>query len=207
MNINKEAKEIGIKLNIDHKINSLAERPAFITIKDHQLNFKTNPSYRLINPTKSEIGRISKHILDKINTQLKDKLQLNQWKNTKAVTKWFTAITNKNNSAFIQFDITDYYPSITEYTLDRALEFAAQHVPVSQDDIRIIKHCRKSLPFHDNKPWIKKNKLNNQLFTVTMCGFNDEDVRTGRYPDTFPTIKHNQKHRYRTIQRRWSNHH
>ena len=39
--------------------------------------------------------------------QLKDKLQLNRWKKTKAVTEWFTAMTNKNNTAFIQFDITD----------------------------------------------------------------------------------------------------
>ena len=94
-NINKEAKWIATKLNIDHKINSIAEQPAFITIKDHKPNFKINPSYRLINPTKSEIGRISKHIQDNINTQLKDKLPLNQWKNTKAVTNWFTAITKK----------------------------------------------------------------------------------------------------------------
>ena len=92
-------------------------------IKDHKPNFKTNPSYQLTNPTKFEIGRISKHILDK------NKLQLNRWKKTKAVTNWFTAITNKNNTAFIQFDITDYYPCIIKYTLDRALELAAQHIP------------------------------------------------------------------------------
>ena len=79
----------------------------------------SNPTYWLINPSKSEIGKISKHILDYINTQLMDKLQINQWKNTKAVINWFTAITNKNNTAFIQFDITDFYPSITEYTFDR----------------------------------------------------------------------------------------
>ena len=34
-NINKEAKEMAPRLNIDHKINSIAEQPAFITIKDH----------------------------------------------------------------------------------------------------------------------------------------------------------------------------
>ena len=81
-----------------------------------------------------------------------DNLQLNQWKNTKAVTNWFTAVSNKNNIAFIQFDITDFYPSSNSYTLDRALELAAQHVPISQYSIRIIKHCRKSLLFHDSKP-------------------------------------------------------
>ena len=47
-----------------------------------------------------------------------DKLQLNQWKNIKALTNLFTAITNKNNTAFIQFDIIDFFLPITEYTLD-----------------------------------------------------------------------------------------
>ena len=172
--INKEAKEIATKLNIDYKINCIAEQPAFITIKDHKPNFKTNPSYRLINPTKSEIRKISKHILDNINTQLKEKLQLDQWKNTEAITNWFTAISNKNNTTFIKFDITDFYPSISEHTLDRALELAAQHVPVSWGDIRINELCGKSFLFHDNKPWIKK--LNNQFFDVIMCSFDDMEV-------------------------------
>ena len=83
--------------------------------------------------------------------QLKENLQLNQWKNTKAVTNWFTAITHKNNATFIQYDITDNYPSIAGYRLDRALELAAQNVCVSREDIRIIKNCWK-LPFHINKP-------------------------------------------------------
>ena len=93
--INKEVKEIATKLKINHKINSIAEQPAFITIKDLKPNFTTNPTYRLINPSKSEIGKISEHILDNINKQLIDKRQLNQWKNTKAVTNWFIAIPNR----------------------------------------------------------------------------------------------------------------
>ena len=92
----------------------------------------------------------------------------------KTFTKWLTAIPNKNNTAFIQFDITYFYPSITEYTLNRAQELAAQYVAVSQYDIRIIKHCRKSLLFHDGKPWIKK--LNNHLFDVTIGSFDGTDV-------------------------------
>ena len=55
-NINKETKEIALELNIDHKINCITDQLAFTKIKDHNPNFKTNPSYRLINPTKSEIG-------------------------------------------------------------------------------------------------------------------------------------------------------
>ena len=93
-------------------------------------------------------------------------LQLNQWKNTKAITNWFTVIPNKNNTAFIQFDIT-------EHTLDGGLDLAAQHVPVSHNDIRNIKHCCKSLLFHDGKPWIKKL---NHLFDVTMGSFDGVEM-------------------------------
>ena len=53
-NINKDDKEIVTELNIDLKINSIAEQPASITIKYHKPSFKTNPSYRLINPTNTK---------------------------------------------------------------------------------------------------------------------------------------------------------
>ena len=86
--------------------------------------------------------------------------------NTNAVTNWFTAITSKNYTVFIQFDITDYNTSITKYTLDRPLKLAAVHSPS-----KIIKHCRKLLLFHDNKPWIKI-----QLFDITMGSFDGAGV-------------------------------
>ena len=39
----------------------------FFTMKDHKESFMNNPTICLINPTKSELGLISKEILDKIN--------------------------------------------------------------------------------------------------------------------------------------------
>ena len=151
-NINMETKEIPTKLNTDHKISSKAEKAAFITVIDPKPNFKTKPSYRLINPTTSEIERISQTPTGQYKHAAQEKIQLNQWKNTKAVTNWFTVITNKSNAIFIQLDMAGYYPSITECTLDRALKLAAQHVRNFQEDIRIIKHCCKSLLFPNNKP-------------------------------------------------------
>ena len=47
----------------------------FITLQDHQPNFKNNPKARLITPVKNQIGRISKNILDKID-QLRDSLRI-----------------------------------------------------------------------------------------------------------------------------------
>ena len=69
--INKEAKEITTQLKIDQKVNCLPEQQAFITIKDHKTDFLAKPTYRLINPTKTEIGKISKYTLYVINMQFK----------------------------------------------------------------------------------------------------------------------------------------
>ena len=60
----------------------MKKREAFISLKDHKENFENNPKCRLINPAKSDSGKISKLILDKINTQLRTILNVNQWRNT-----------------------------------------------------------------------------------------------------------------------------
>jgi len=54
----------------------MAKRQAFITLKDHKDNFQNKPTCKLINPAKSEIGRISKQILDNINTTIRQKTGL-----------------------------------------------------------------------------------------------------------------------------------
>ena len=58
------------------------------------------------------------------NISINEKLQLNQWCNTDAVLKWFNNITDKNNCWFIQLDIKELYPSITENILQQTLKFA-----------------------------------------------------------------------------------
>ena len=55
---------------------------SFVNLKDHKENFANRPTTRLINPSKNKMGRISKHILDQINTKLVCELSLNEWKNT-----------------------------------------------------------------------------------------------------------------------------
>ena len=58
------------------------------------------------------------------NISINEKLQLNQWCNTDAVLKWFNNITDKSNCWFIQLDIKELYPSITENILQQTLKFA-----------------------------------------------------------------------------------
>ena len=63
--ISIEAKEILTKLGIEHRVEQLNEGNTYITVKYHTEELPKKPSFRLINPSKSEIGKISK-ILPKL---------------------------------------------------------------------------------------------------------------------------------------------
>ena len=109
----------------------MAMKEAFITLKDHKENFENKPTCRLINPSKPEIGRISKQILEERNRKLVDITKVNQWRNTSSVLQWFKQLAYKGDSAFICFDVVKFYPSITEALLKRALDLAPEHVNVN----------------------------------------------------------------------------
>ena len=172
--IDKELKHISSNFGIGDRIEKLKKREAFISFKDHKDNFENNPKCRLINPAKSESGKLSKAFLDKINTTLREILNLNQWRNTQNVIEWFGNIENKNRHTFISFDIVDFYPSISEKLLDQALSWASSLAPISKDEISVIKHARKSLLFNNGKPWIKKDS--SSLFDVTMGSFDGAEI-------------------------------
>ena len=58
--INKKGKEILKNKEALHRLDINEESNCFFTLKDHKENFQNNPTVRLINPAKNEIGRISK---------------------------------------------------------------------------------------------------------------------------------------------------
>ena len=64
----------------------------------------------------------------------------------------------------------EFYPSITEKLLEEVMAFAKQHTEIAEKDFRIIKHCRKSLLYHEDEAW--KKKESESCFDVTM-GSND----------------------------------
>ena len=72
------------------------ENNSFITLNDHKKFFNNNRTLRLINPTKNELGRLSKAILDTGNKNIRKPMKLNQWRNTETVTDWFKSIRNKH---------------------------------------------------------------------------------------------------------------
>lgn len=167
--INDEARSVTRKLNIDDRVELIATNDAFITLKDHKENFANKPTCRLINPSKTELGRISKRILEDINSKLVSATKVNQWKNTSSVLQWYKRLPNKRDSAFICFDVVEFYPSISEALLNRALDFASEHVTISEDDRQTIVNAKHSLLFNNGQPWEKKNS--NTLFDVTMGSY------------------------------------
>ena len=61
--------------------------------------------------------------------------------------------------------IENYYLSINEEFLDKAISFTSTYnVYNEQDTIDIIKHCRKNILYNKGDIWQKKD--NNSLFDV-----------------------------------------
>ena len=63
----------------------------------------------------------------------------------------------------------DFYPSITEKLLRKAMDFANNYRPISEHERDIIIHAKRSLLFSENVPWEKKTS--NDRFDVTMGSF------------------------------------
>ena len=148
-----EAIHIAKKLEIADRVEYMARKPAYITIKDHKENFNINHKCRLINPDKSELGKVAKIIVENVNKTVREKLHCNQWRNTSNVIDWFQNITDKGNCIFIQFDTEEFCPSITKHLLLNAIENAKLYTRITQQELDIILHARKSLLFSKNKPW------------------------------------------------------
>ena len=122
--LNSEAKMLTLRLGIVDRVEKYNTKNCFFTIKDHKSVFKTNPESKFINPAKTQIGRVSKIIVQDICASLRQALNINQWRSTKDCIKWFEEYDKNDRCSFIKYDIREFYPSITERTLDRALNLA-----------------------------------------------------------------------------------
>ena len=57
-----------------------------------------------------------------MNKDITFSINVNQWKNSSAVIKWFRNIDNKPNCSFIIFSIQNFYPSDLLSLFNRAIE-------------------------------------------------------------------------------------
>ena len=207
--INTEAKQITDTLKISDRVEPIAHKNAYITLKDHKENFPNNVKCRLINPTKTNIGKISKTILQNINEQIRTKLKLQQWRSTTDALNWFKKLEDKKRLKFIQLDIVDFYPSITETLFNAAINFASQTTDISPTDKATLHNARQSILIHNDHTW----KKTTGLFDVTMGSYdgcelcelvglytihkmqqNFPDINFGLYRDDgLGTLKHTPK--------------
>ena len=114
-------------------------------------------SFRLINPCKANIAKISKYLLDNIDKILILSINVKQWKNAATVKDWFKNPANKNQCSFIQFDVGNLYLSIFLNLFNEAIQYASTFTEIPDNDKTNIKHSRKRLLFYNNQPWEKKS--------------------------------------------------
>ena len=170
--INNQAANIATELDIAHRVEILAEKPCYVTLKDHKDNFENNPKCRLINPAKSNIGRIGKDILQKANNKIRTETKLSQWRNTQNMLDWFNNLSTEHPLCFLQLDIEDFYASISERLFNNALEYANQFYRFSDVELKALKNARQSLLFHNNDTWQKQTNL----FDCTMGAYDGAEV-------------------------------
>ena len=143
-----------------------------MALKSVYQNFINKPTCRLINPSKLEIGHISKQLLEEINRKLIK--QVNQWKNSSSVLQWFERLANKSSLLFICFDVVEFYLSISEVHLNHALDFASGHLNISASERHTIIDSKHSLLFSEGQPWEKRNSTSN--FDVKMGSYDGAET-------------------------------
>ena len=159
-NTNKNAAKITQELGIADRVDEYTEPPPFLTIKDHKDSFPDTKSYRLINPAKSNLGKVSKNFLQKIVKKIRKTTNSKLWTNTTEVLQWFKSIENKDKATFIKFDICNYYPSITKKLFEKAVNWAKNYHNFSEVELKTINQTKESYLFLDGQPWRKKTTEN-----------------------------------------------
>ena len=75
--------------------------------------------------------------------------------------------------SFVQFDICEFYPSITKKVLLNALNHAKTHAHITKQEIEIILSTKSGILFSKNQAWAKKG---NQSFDITMGSWDGAEV-------------------------------
>ena len=172
--LSKEKVELKLaeKLELKDRVHRSAQRDCFATLKDHKPGFRSNPQCRLLNPTKSELGKVAKQMLERVNSELRAKTNLKQWRRTSEARDWFVNLEDKQELTFIKFDVESFYPSISETLLRAALEWAETLVDITEDEKEVINKTKMSLLYVRGSPWVKRRSE----WDVTMGSFDGAEV-------------------------------
>ena len=97
------------------------------------------------------------------------KTEANQWRNTALVFNWFKNLSDKDKRKFIKFDIAVFYPSVSETSLNKSIEYAKSFTKIEGNTIKTIKLAATWLLFE-----VKKG--GDTLFDVTMGSFDGAEL-------------------------------
>ena len=109
----------------------------------------------------------SKNIIQNIVTNVKKANYSNLWKNSYDTMEWSRKIKNKSKATFMQFDIIDFYLSITKNTLIDSINYARKYEEITEEQYDIILACRKTVLKNNRSTWVKSGSDN---FDVPMGG-------------------------------------
>ena len=94
----------------------------------------------LNQPCKGRNWEISKYFLEQINIKVRDLSSVNQWEETNTAISYFENIKNRSKCIFMQFDIEEFYPSISKELFMKIITYAKTLVNISDEAIKTIMH-------------------------------------------------------------------
>ena len=106
--MNKDTGKFASKLQIVDRLGEIEKKGAYILFKDNKQNFQDKKQTRQINPTKTELGLVSKDLIQRFTSRLLRSPKYNLWKNSMDTIDWFKNIKNEKRFIFIQFDIIEF---------------------------------------------------------------------------------------------------
>ena len=56
-------KSLATDLGISDRVNVMSKSESYVTVKDTKPDFENNPKYRILNPNKGNLGKVSKTII------------------------------------------------------------------------------------------------------------------------------------------------
>ena len=150
-----------------------SDHRVYITIKDHEENVRNN-TWRLINPSKSEVGHVSKSYLNYIIADASRKTEVNQLRNTATEINWLKNLSDKHEYKFINFDIAEFYLSNSKNILNKSIKYAKLFTKIEGNAIKAIKLARKPLLYNKDGTCVRKE--DHTLFDVTTGIFNGTKI-------------------------------
>ena len=79
-------------------------------------------------------------LVENVDTKFTELPSVNQWQDSDAVINWLKNIKNKRKCIFMQFDIEEFYPSISKDLLLKAIDYAKRFVNINDDETKTIMH-------------------------------------------------------------------